>query len=295
MKNYFFILAVFLLSIFPVFSQNDRTFYQVCYSKDAQTYVDFSRDELVVKTLSDDSLMFEANGTPYTAKKVDGFNFYEGGKDVYQFYAYKVDNNSFFIISMGGFTYFHTDKKKLDEDDVNKRCDIEDLKRFAALKKSFEAKIDAEDKAKQNDFDSQTKGVVTDYVKNFKSKRVDPALEKGILAWWRGAPDATVINPILHIYFLNPDYEYVRNEYGILLHKMLSTMYVFKMKDSGKCFVNWRSFGYESIGGGAFENETKAWIKKEAIGFDYYPLFLRLPGDRKLYAGRDYEVDCSAF
>ena len=113
-----------------------------------------------------------------------------------------------------------------------------------------------------------------------------------IIISWR---HTAVVNPILRVVFLEPNYEVTRNEFGVVLRKTVDAMIIFKVKSSGQCHMRWHSFGYESMGGGAFSDEVKPWEKQERIGFDFYPQHILLPGDRKIYAGREYVVDCDAF
>ncbi|MGH9818553.1 MAG: hypothetical protein ACRD43_00180 [Pyrinomonadaceae bacterium] len=144
----------------------------------------------------------------------------------------------------------------------------------------------AADKQKQNEFDLETKGVVTDWVKNFRSKRVDPALERGIVKWWKGPDPTKIPDPILHIYFLEPNYEIARNAFGEVLRKTVDTLILWKERTGSKCLIQWRSFGYESLGGGTFSPDMEMWT---------YDRDIPMAGDRKILAGSWYEVDCAPF
>ncbi len=283
MKKIIFVIFVVLQTGYLVNAQNDRTFYQVCYNKDAQSYVDFDRDEIIVKILNNDSIIFESVGRAYSAQKVADFNFLEGGKDVYHFYAYKVDDNSFIIYTTfsEGFSYYHADKRKLVETDENKRCVINDLKQFGSFVKSYKEKEKEVGELRKKEFEAQTKDVITEYMKNYKSKKVDLTLEKGIVKWWNNST-----NPILRIYFINPSYDFPRNNLGIVLRKTVNAYYIYKWSD-GKCYMQWRSFGYESLGGGAFNDEVNSWIPGDT--------YSNLPGNREIPPGKNYEVDCAAF
>jgi hypothetical protein len=172
---------------------------------------------------------------------------------------------------------------------------VDVLHRFADSVKAFRASEKEIATKRQSEFDAQTLGVVTDWAKRFKSMRNDAALEQGIRAWWRGAPNSTVVNPLLSIKFIQPSYEIARNALDVVLRKTVDALYVYRMKNDGKCYVQWRSFGYEALGGGTFSDEVKDWVKKDLVGFDYYPRFIALAGDRKISAGVGYEVQCTAF
>ena len=85
-------------------------------------------------------------------------------------------------------------------------------------------------------------------------------------------------------------YEFTRNEYGVVLRKTIDTILLLKNKKEGRCYIQWRSLGYESLGGNGFDTEVGAWIKQERIGFGYSRVSLNFPGNRKIIAGIDYEA-----
>ena len=290
-------LSLFLVALAATsaISQGGRTFYLVC-SSNASLYPDFQRDTISVMSVSQDRIVFHSVSTDYTADKVDGYGFLAGGKDMSRFVAYRVDDNSFFIAPPGidAVSYYHADKRVGDSDDKNKRCAISDLNQFEQLVKIYNQKQDDIAKQKQGEFDSQTKGVLTDWIKNFQSRRSDPVLEKGIRSWWNGPAGTVVVNPMLRVVFLQPSYEVTRNEFGEVLRKTVDTIIVFKMKD-GPCRMRWNSFGYESLGGGTFSDEVKQWTKQVQVGMGYYSEHILAPGNREINAGREYEVECAAF
>lgn len=141
-------------------------------------------------------------------------------------------------------------------------------------------------KQKQTAFDSETKVVVTEWLKNFSSRRVDPALEKNIVKWWKGPDPTKIPDPIVHIYFLEPNYEIARNAFGEVLRKTLDALILWKDRNGSKCHIQWRSFGYESLGGGTFSSEMEMWTFDRDIP---------MAGGRKILAGSWYEVDCTPF
>ena len=75
------------------------------------------------------------------------------------------------------------------------------------------------------------------------------------------------------------------------MRKTVDAVIVFKLKSNGTCRMRWNSFGYESLGGGAFSDEVKSWVKRDDYGHPYH---LKLPG-RMVDSGTEYEVDCAAF
>lgn len=309
MKKIIFVFFVLLLSTFSVLSQSDRTFYKICYGTAANFgNSDFSNDEITVKSLTNDSLSFEAldfyqvNKTLYSAKKKFAENNIMKDTDKSpEFYGVRVDDNSFLIISINvdTFSYFHADKKAFGKD-TDLRCARESRKQFISQFPSYTAKEkefaqkEAEKesqiaKEKQKVFDAETKGVITDFVKNYKSRKNDPTLQKEIFKWWKNTDV-----PLLRTYFMQSGYEFIRNEYGVVLRKTIDTILLLKNKKAGKCYIQWRSFGYEALGNG-FDTELGSWFKQEQLGFGYYRVSLNFPGNRKITAGYDYEVDCAAF
>lgn len=286
-----------LLWASPAFSQEGRLFYNVCQSN-AETIRDFQRESITVTTLDRDSIVFISAVRTYSAKPVVGYDFLKGGQDEARFYARKVDDNSFFIASpdFDAFAYYHADKRKAEEDDKGTRCAVDALNSFESSVKSFLAKEAEAAKVREKDekviFDAQTKGVITNWIKNYSSKRADPALEKAILQWWKGSSGAVVINPILRIYFLQPTYEITRNQFGEVLRKTVDSLYIYKQKSDGKCYMQWRSFGYESLGGGTFSTEMGNWIKRSSLG---YPDLIRMDSGREINTGSQYEVACTPF
>ncbi len=147
----------------------------------------------------------------------------------------------------------------------------------------------------KNDAEVRSRELATEWVKNFKSKRVDAALEKDIRKWWAGPDPTKIPDPIIKIDFLQLGYEITRNEYGEVLRRTVDALILWKERTGTKCYVQWRSFGYESLGGGTFNNEMGAWVKKDQVGFGYYPRFIPLPENREIPAGGWTEVNCSGF
>lgn len=278
------VFVTLLFSASSAISQNSRTFYDVCESN-AQTYVDFQRERITVNQLSSDSLTFISDGVTYKGNKAPGQEFMEGGKDDTHFYAYRVDDNSFFIAdpSMTAFAYYHADKSKGEEADNKKRCQVDALNTFEAAAKPYFQK---QRSGAINDYESHTRTLTTDFVKNLKSRRADPALERDIMKWWKGPDPAKIPDPVIGIYFLMGDYEYARNDYGTVLRKTLDALILWKERTGTKCWVQWRSFGYESLGPGVFDKSMGVWTKDSN---------LPLPEYRSIKAGAWNEVDCGPF
>jgi len=267
--------------------QQERTFYLVC-GTNASLYPDFQRDSITVSTLRPEQIVFKSVGTTYTATKVAGFNFLSGGKDMSVFVAYRVDDNSFFIAPPGidALSYYHADKRMADVEDQNKRCAVSDINQFEQLVKIYNQKKEDADKQKQAEFEQTgRKTIMTNWVKGLVSKRNDPALEKAI----RASDSA----PIMRIVFLTPAYDFIRNDLGIVQRKVIKTVYVYKWTQTGKCFAHWKYYGYESLGGGAFDTDLGNWRVMSDGG--WHIAELNVPGTDGFPSGENWEVDCSAF
>jgi hypothetical protein len=279
----------FLITIFAAClnGQSARTFYLVC-GTNASLYPDFERDTITVTTLGPDQIVFKSVGTTYTANKVDGSNFLAGGSDMSRFVAYRVDDNSFFIAPPGinAVSYYHADKRVGDSEDKNRRCAVNDLNQFEELVKSYNQKKEDADKQQQAAFEQTgRKTIMTSWVKGLVSKRNDPALEKAIKASDQA--------PILHIVFLTPGYDFIRNDLGIIQRKVIKTIYVYKWAQNGKCYAHWKYYGYESLGGGAFDTDIGNWRVMTDGG--WHIAELNVPGTDGFPSGENWEVDCAAF
>ncbi len=280
--------VLFILMISGVaLSQDGRTFYLVC-GTNASLYPDFQRDTITVNSVGSDQIVFKSVGTTYTAKKVDGFSFLAGGEGMARFVAYRVDDNSFFIAppSIDAMSYYHANKRMADVDDQNKRCAVSDLNQFEELVKIYNQKKEEADKQKQAAFEQTgRKTIMTNWVKGLVSKRNDPALEKAI----RASDSA----PILHIVFLTPGYDIIRNDLGIVVRKAIKTVYVYKWVQTGKCFAHWKYYGYESLGG-TFNTDLGTWSTYLADP-GWHREKLSVPGTDGFPSGENWEVDCAAF
>ena len=286
-RNITIAIALIASSAVVALGQQDRTFYLVC-GTNASLYPDFQRETITVSTLRPEQIVFKSVGTTYTATKVDGFNFLSGGKDMSVFVAYRVDDNSFFIAPPGidALSYYHADKRMADVEDQNKRCAVSDINQFEQLVKIYNQKKEDADKQKQAEFEQTgRKTIMTNWVKGLVSKRNDPALEKAI----RASDSA----PIMRIVFLTPAYDFIRNDLGIVQRKVIKTVYVYKWTQTGKCFAHWKYYGYESLGGGAFDTDIGNWRVMTDGG--WHIAELNVPGTDGFPSGENWEVDCSAF
>jgi len=178
------------------------------------------------------------------------------------------------------FTYFIYGKadRALKAGEVVISCQNWDASAIGKYLKAADAKADSDELAGRL-------GIMTKWVKSLTSKRSDPALEKAI----RASDSA----PILRIVFLTPGYDIIRNDLGIVMRKTIKTVYVYKWPQSGKCYAHWTGYGYESLGGGAFNTDLGNWRGFEDDG--RHVAELNVPGTNGFPSGDNWEVDCAAF
>lgn len=121
------------------------------------------------------------------------------------------------------------------------------------------------------------KKVVTAYVRSLRSRREDPTLTSDIRKWSR--------NTTTTVYIIDPDYYITRNYRGEVLNKNIPALIKYRL--NGKCYVQWRAFGYEALGGGNFSKDLSTFNKN-----DYFLQATGAGGSLRLDAGVVYEVDC---
>lgn len=301
MKKLVFIFFLLMLAARPAICQADRTFHRLCQSSSVEIYEPFRQDQIKVKNFSDDSITFEstkaAASHTYAAKKVSSNIFMESGDTGDDhFYAYKVDDNSFYLMSYftgadgyGAFAYYRSDGQLDNEEDLNKRCPNDALALFGNAVKPYQAAADTRNKELADKASAEHyQGILNDFLKNLRSRRTDPALEKGITAWWKNAVDSPV-DPKLRFYFLMPNYDIIRNGLGEVLRKQIDVLMVQKEND-GICSMSWRTFGYESLGGGTFDTELKNWVRRLPNTGELQAIIL--PERYELETTHTYRVRC---
>jgi hypothetical protein len=178
------------------------------------------------------------------------------------------------------FTYFIYGKadRPLKAGEVVISCQNWDQSATGKYLKDAAAKAD-------NDEIAGRKAIITKWIKGLTSKRTDPALEKAI----RASDSA----PMLNIVFLTPGYDFIRNDLGIVQRKVIKTVYVYKWAQTGRCFAHWKYYGYESLGGGAFDTDLGNWRVMTDDG--WHVAELNVPGTNGFPSGENWEVDCAAF
>lgn len=251
-------------------------FYLIGTSEKLYTY--YVKDKITVNSLASDNINFTSGADTYSFGKLSGTNFLVGNK-IYEdnLYALMLDENSFLLTrGYNSSSYYHRDKAKgteiMNSKQINPALDsmLSQIKRLEVNQYQERTKVEKE--TKLNTF--------SNFVSAYSSMRNDPQLEKAVTSWWNGV--GKVVNPLVKIYFCSPDFEIVRNEFGIVLRKQIAVLMVYKKGDDGKCYIRVNNMGYESFGGGAFDSQLKGWNSTFSIGKE------------TLYSNKDYEVNCSA-
>lgn len=92
--------------------------------------------------------------------------------------------------------------------------------------------------------------------------------------------------PVTKVYLLDPEFSITRDKYNQVLRKSIGALVVYKGNPGG-CMMQWDRFGYEHLGGGAFNDEMGIWSAD--MNGDYSIKASSL----FIYAGNNIELDCS--
>ncbi|HET6252546.1 MAG TPA: hypothetical protein VFE32_00660 [Puia sp.] len=125
--------------------------------------------------------------------------------------------------------------------------------------------------------EARNKAIVTAYIRGLHSRRDDPTLA-GAIKKWSGNTTTTV-------YIVDADYYITRNYRGEVLNKNIPALIKYRL--NGKCYVQWRAFGYEALGGGTFGKDLYTYNKN-----DYFIQATGAGGSLRLEPGIAYEIDC---
>lgn len=255
--------------------------YLIASNEKLYTY--YVQDKAEILHLTPDSSVVLLAGDTYHFKKQTGHDFQTAKEKIYEsrLYLEYVDENSFMISrSHDNLTYYHADKQVgsriINSGELSKTVDsaLVHIKKMEAGIWQNETKkaADAEFKA------------VTNFVRAFTTKRNDPALVNDVTKWWNG--DGVVVNPLLSVQIVNPDYSVRRNDYGVILNKYITVLLVYKMGNDGKCYARTQTVGYDNTGGSTYGTQLKAYshitetnVKAEHVN---------------MYPGKGFVMDCAA-
>lgn len=248
-------------------------------------YSYYVKEQIYVDYLSPDSMAFRAgsnNGDYYSFKRQPGMDFLLGNQKIYEskLYVVPIDNNSFMLTrSHNNLSYYNRNKEEgttlMNNKELGKYVD-------AALEHIHQIESKASDDASKLAADNQF-AAISRFVKNYVSKKNDPALINDITKWWNGT--GKVINPLLKVYIANGDYTVQRNDLGIILNKHVTALLVYHWQADNKCYVKWQNFGYENMGGSTYSTELKTWAPNDVV-FNME--------NQRLNAGQGYVLDCNS-
>jgi|HubBroStandDraft_1064217.scaffolds.fasta_scaffold47638_1 hypothetical protein len=124
---------------------------------------------------------------------------------------------------------------------------------------------------------ARTKRIINAYAANLRSVRDDPTLQKDMIKW-AGRPGTTA-------YIMDNNYQILRSYTGQVLNKNITG--IIKFKQNGKCFIQWRDFGYECLGDGKFSTDITTYNRSG------YTVKATSPeGFFVMQEGVSYEIDC---
>ena len=268
----------------PGEKKDSPVFYLIGSTERLYTY--YVGETVNMLYLNPDSVGFRSmsgqKGDLYTFKKLPGNDFLTGKQKIYEsnLYVEWIDNNSFMLSrSHDNLSYYHRNKdaggKLMNSGELSKHVDgpLEHIRQMETT-----ARDAGEKSAKDAQFNT-----ISNFVKDFKSKKGDAVLTGDITKWWNG--DGKVVNPLLKVYIANSDYTVDRNEFGVILNKHVTALLVYKWAADGLCYVKWLHFGYENIGGSSYSTALKSWAPTD-LAFSM--------GDQKLNANTPYVLDCKS-
>jgi hypothetical protein len=265
----------------PASIKSNNIYYPVCISA-TKPDADLRREELRVLSLTADGMKVLFGEVESIVDKVEGYDFmrYESTINP-SFYAKQIDDQSFVFYQpwKKAYSVYHIDKSKTSEADMNKRCATDVIQ---TLDENIGKYLDAERK-KKYDSEKGQRVALSNHMRALKSQRNDPEMEKKITQWWNvNNPEF----PAQKVFFLDKDFFLVRDEYNQVLRKLISAVVLYKAKN-GICSIQWNAFGFEHLGGGAFDNQLTVW----KAGYKQYGNYVYKIPNADLYAAYNYELD----
>lgn len=187
------------------------------------------------------------------------------------------DENAVILIEEGGsYLLFFKDKNTADG-----LLGAADKSPVLHLKDSLRSIILAANSRQRAEKDRTTgarnRAILTAYIRGLKSKRSDPTLIRDIKKWSNNATTA--------VYIVDANYYITRNYRGEILNENIPAIIEYHL--NGKCYIQWRAFGYEALGGGVFGKDLNTYNKN-----DSYILATGAGGTMRLDPGVTYEIDC---
>jgi hypothetical protein len=155
---------------------------------------------------------------------------------------------------------------------------VVDRPEVLAYRDSVKAVIEKINQANNNANTARTKRIINAYAANLRSVRDDPTLQKDMIKW-AGRPGTTA-------YIMDNNYQIVRSYTGQVLNKNITG--IIKFRQNGKCYIQWRDFGYECLGDGKFSADITTYNRSG------YTVKATTPeGFFIMQEGVSYEIDCN--
>jgi hypothetical protein len=165
-----------------------------------------------------------------------------------------------------------------DEAAARQMGKVVDRPEILAYRDSVKAVIEKVTQANDNADAARTKRIINAYAANLRSVRDDPTLQKDMIKW-AGRPGTTA-------YIMDNNYQIVRSYTGLVLNKNITG--IIKFRQNGKCYIQWRDFGYECLGDGKFSTDLSIFNRAG------YTIKATSPqGSLSLAEGVNYEIDCN--
>jgi hypothetical protein len=188
-------------------------------------------------------------------------------------YAWPRKNSIMILQYDGNYLLFNKDQAK-----AKKLAEVADRPGVLAFRDSIKTVIETAMKAEKDATGELTRRILNSFAANLRSHRDDPTLQKDIVKWAR-ANGTTA-------YIMDNNYQFVRSYTGQVLNKNITGIIKFKL--NGKCYIQWRDFGYECIGDGKFSTDITTFNRSG------YTIKATSPqGSLSLAEGVNYEIDCN--
>lgn len=191
-------------------------------------------------------------------------------------YVFLYEKAIFLVEKGGSYLLFHKDRNSanalLSTDDKSPIVHMKD-----SLRSIVEGIVNRQQAEDNRVADARNKKIVTAYIRGVHSRRDDPVLVSDIKKWSR--------NNTTKVYIVDAQYYITRNYRGDVLNKNIPA--IIKYQLNGKCFVQWRAFGYEALGAAKFTTDLYTYNKN-----DFYIQASGPDGSLRLEEGVAYEIEC---
>jgi hypothetical protein len=188
-------------------------------------------------------------------------------------YAWPRKNSIMILQYDGNYLLFNKDQAR-----AKKLAEVADRPGVLAFRDSIKTVIETAIKAQKDANGALSRRILNSFAANLRSYRDDPTLQKDMIKW-SGKPGTLA-------YIMDDNYQFIRSYTGQVLNKNITG--IIKFKQNGKCYIQWRDFGYECIGDGKFSTDLSIFNRAG------YTIIAASPQGRlSLAEGVSYEIDCN--